>query len=118
MSKIYKYPKTLHLPFSPELSKDDKRLKDTSIFDGKEVVVSLKMDGENTTMYPDYIHARSVNEMKHSSQSWIKSFHSKIKYSIPEDHRICGENLYAEHSISYNELKSFYVQSKCVKRVL
>ena len=106
--KTYKYPKTLHLPFSPELSKDDKRLNNVDHFEGKEVVVSLKMDGENTSLYPNYLHARSINEMSHASQDWIKSFHAKIKYSIPKDHRICGENLYAEHSIPYEDLKSFF----------
>lgn len=107
--KKYKYPRTFHLPFSPSKTSDDKTLSSTEHFSNKNVSVSLKMDGENTTLYPNYLHARSINEPKHPSQDWIKSFHSQIKYSIPENFRICGENLFAKHSIEYTKLPSFFM---------
>jgi hypothetical protein len=109
MSTIYiKYPRTYHLPFSESKTDDDKTLKDCSIFDGKEVVVTIKMDGENTTMYNNYIHARSLDSKHHESREWVKRIQGEIGYLIPEHYRICGENLYAKHSIEYNDLHSYF----------
>jgi hypothetical protein len=62
----------------------------------------------NCTMYSDYIHARSLDSKNHPSRNWVKNLHSKIKYDIPEGWRICGENLYAKHSIYYSELESYF----------
>lgn len=94
-----KYPRTFHLPWSPGLHDDDRMMPDVSYLEGKEVVVTEKMDGENTSMYRDHIHARSVDSDNHVSREWVKNFWSQISYEIPEDWRICGENVYAEHSI-------------------
>ena len=58
--KYKKYPRTFHLPFSKGSTSDDKFLKDYSNFENKDIIVTLKMDGENTTMYNDHIHARSL----------------------------------------------------------
>ena len=101
-----KYPRTYHLPWSPGATKDDRILNNTDIFNN--VIVTVKMDGENTTMYSNYIHARSIEDNPHPSRSWIKSFHASIKHNIPEGWRVCGENLYAKHSINYNNLKSYF----------
>lgn len=76
---------------------------------GELVVITEKMDGENTTMYHDYIHARSLDSPHHSSQSWVKGFHSGIRDTIPDGIRICGENLYAQHSIPYDNLPSYFL---------
>jgi hypothetical protein len=69
-----KYPRTYHLPWSPGQTRDDRVIESTDIFKGKEVVVTIKMDGENTTMYHDYIHARSIDSGSHPSRTWIKNF--------------------------------------------
>lgn len=103
-----KYPRTFHLPQSPGNTSDDKVLSDTSCFHGKEVIINEKMDGESTTMYNDYIHARSIDGRHHPSRDWVKQFHSQIRYQIPVGDRICGENLYAQHSICYDNLKSYF----------
>ena len=102
-----KYPRTYHLPWSNP-TKDDKTLQDLSNFENKNVVVTIKLDGENTSMYRDYIHARSIDSKSHWTQSWIRNFHGKIKHEIPEGWRICGENLYAKHSIEYNNLLHYF----------
>jgi hypothetical protein len=102
-----KYPRTLHLPWSPGATDDDKIHKNVSIFENEEVVVTEKKDGENTSLYTNYYHARSLDSNSHQSQSWARSHHAKIKYNIPEGWRICAENLYAKHSIEYNDLKSY-----------
>ena len=104
-----KYPRTPHLPWSPGKSEDDESILSTDIFSNKEVVVTAKMDGENTSLYSNYIHARSINGRDHPSRSWVKNLHGKIKSEIPEGWRICGENMYAKHSIFYNNLPSYFL---------
>ena len=107
-----KYPRTFHLPWSPGTTEDDKVLTSLSGFEGEEVVVSLKLDGENTSLQRDYIHARSLEYAPRIDRDRIKALHASIAFEIPEDWRICGENLWAEHSISYKSLNSlFYVFS-------
>jgi hypothetical protein len=103
-----KYPRTYHLPFSPGVNDDDRTLKDCSNFEGKRVIVTEKMDGEQTSMYRDYIHARSVDGRSHPSRDWVKNLWSTFAHEIPEGWRICGENLFAKHSIRYTNLKSFF----------
>lgn len=104
----YKYPRTSHLPFSLSVSDDDKVMTDFSRFNGKRVIASLKKDGENTTFYTDYYHARSLDGRHHPSRDWVKAYWASIAHNIPVDWRVCGENLYAKHSIAYENLKSYF----------
>lgn len=107
---LVKYPRTPHLPWSPGASKDDVYLLDPGpVFAGKEVVATEKMDGENTSMYRDHIHARSLDSLHHPSRTWVKSIHGTIAQNIPEGWRVCGENMYAQHSIKYDSLKSYFL---------
>lgn len=106
--KYVKYPRTYHLPWS-YLSKDDRQLKNDNIFLNKNVIVSLKMDGENSTLYNDYIHARSINSGSHESRNWLKGYWSQFAYMLDENMRICGENLYAKHTVFYNDLPSYFM---------
>lgn len=108
-SKYVKYPRTMHLPWSEKLGKDDRRIGSTEQFEGKEVVVTVKMDGENTTMYNDHIHARSLDTGTHPSRNWVKGLWGRIGYNIPDGWRICGENMYAVHTIPYKDLDSFFL---------
>jgi hypothetical protein len=103
-----KYPRTPHLPWSPGASDDDIVRWEVTNFVGREVVVTEKRDGENTTMYRDHIHARSVDSRHHPSRNWVKQLHGRIGHLIPQGWRVCGENLYAEHSLRYTELKSYF----------
>jgi len=79
----YKYPRTYHFPWSPGLINDDKMLQDVNCFEGKIVIITEKMDGENTTMYHDYIHARSLDSRDHPSRSYVKGIWGNIKHEIP-----------------------------------
>lgn len=103
-----KYPRTMHFPWSPGMHSDDRMSHDLSKFLGEEVIITEKMDGENTTMYTDHIHARSIDSKGGRDRAWVKQLWSTIAYDIPKDWRICGENLWAEHSISYTGLKSYF----------
>jgi hypothetical protein len=78
------------------------------MFEGQDVVVTEKLDGENTSMYSDHIHARSMDSRHHPSRTWVKALHGSIAHQIPIKWRLCGENLYARHSIAYDELKSYF----------
>ena len=104
---LKKYPRTLHFPWSHPTS-DDKILPSTKCFHGKEVVVTEKLDGENSTLYTDHYHARSLTSSHHPSRTWIKNMHAMIRANIPEDFRVCGENVYAKHTIVYNELTTYF----------
>ena len=109
MSNLFKYPHTVHLPQSRTRTDDDHVLKYTDHLHGMHVVITTKMDGENTTLYRDHYHARSLDSRHHSSRDWIKAYHATIKADIPENWRICGENLYAQHSIRYDDLPSYFM---------
>lgn len=106
MNRI-KFPRTMHLPWSPGMTTDDKRIKNLDAFEGKRVIATLKKDGENTTLYSDYMHARSIDGRDHPSRSWAKQFHASIADQIPRDWRVCCENMYAKHSIAYDNLPSY-----------
>lgn len=103
-----KYPRSYHLPWSPGATKDDRTVPDVSHFEGQQVVVTAKMDGENATLYNDGLHARSLEYDPHPSRDWLKALHGRIAHEIPESWRICGENLYAKHSIHYAHLDSYF----------
>jgi ATP-dependent RNA circularization protein (DNA/RNA ligase family) len=106
---LVKYPRTPHLPWSEGMTSDDKMVKTLDHFRGKQILVSEKFDGENTSIYRDHIHARSLDSRHHESRTWVKQFWNQIRSDIPENWRICGENVYARHSIGYTDLPSFFM---------
>ncbi|MDQ0835543.1 putative kinase [Streptomyces achromogenes] len=102
------YPRTPHLPWSPGTSADDVRAVGLSGLAGREVVVTEKLDGENTTLYTDGLHARSVDSAHHPSRTWVKALQGRVGARIPAGWRVCGENMYARHSIPYDELDGYF----------
>jgi predicted kinase len=102
------YPRTRHLPWSPGATADDLRVTDLSGLRGREVVVTEKLDGENTTLYADGLHARSLDSAHHPSRTWVKGLQARIGHAIPEGWRVCGENMFARHSIAYEDLESWF----------
>lgn len=102
------YPRTPHLPWSPGATSDDVRIADLAGLAGREVVVTEKLDGENTTLYADGLHARSLDSAHHPSRGWVKALQGRIGARIPDGWRICGENMFARHSIPYDGLESFF----------
>lgn len=111
MSEYVKYPRTYHFPWSPGTSSDDRLMTPEDIrtaFEGRNVVVTEKLDGENTTFYSDHVHARSLDSRPHPSQNWVRQLHASIAHEIPKWYRICGENVYAKHSIYYDRLSTFF----------
>ena len=56
-----KCPRTYHLPYSPRATKDDKKLKDNWLdyFKNQEIVITEKLDGENTAFTSQDVYASS-----------------------------------------------------------
>lgn len=106
--KEIKYPKTLHFSWSENLQNDDRMLEDDDVFVGKTVVVTEKLDGENTGMTSEVCHARSLDSRDHASRHWVKGLHGQIRSEIPYGWKIFGENVFAKHSIFYTELDSYF----------
>lgn len=102
-----KYPRTYHAPWSYCVHSDDKVIKSTSGFEGKRVIVTEKMDGENTSLYNGYYHARSIDSRNHESRNYAKSIHAQFGHDIPEMWRLCCENMYMVHSIKYTNLRGY-----------
>ena len=117
--KYVKYPRTYHLPWS-HLLKDDRMVDNDEHFKGKRVIVTLKMDGENTSLYNDHIHARSLDSSSHETRRWVKGLWSRISYMLDDNMRVCGENLFAVHSVKYEKLSSYFmmfsmwIENKCL----
>ena len=96
-----KYPRTFHLPWSPGMNRDDRQMTDAGVFEDERVMICEKLDGENTTMHPDLVHARSLHTDSHPTRSWVKDLWAQKGYNIPQDWRVCGENMYGKHAIHY-----------------
>lgn len=103
-----KYPRTYHFPFSLGTSSDD-RIKYAwqSILE-KELVMTEKLDGENTCLKSDGIFARS--HAAPTRNPWAKNM-----WELWEQHKnnlgdlhIFGENLYGIHSIEYTHLQHYF----------
>jgi hypothetical protein len=106
-----KYGRTFHLPHSPGMHDDDKAWKDYSNFVGQRVIISKKMDGENTKAYSDgHVHARSIDSRGGEDRAWVKKFLiENVCFNLPEGWSVAGENLWAEHSIHYEGLPSYFL---------
>jgi hypothetical protein len=111
MTKSYeesvKYPRTYHLPWSLGKTEDDRTMKSASVFEGRRVIVTRKMDGENFSGYQTHCHARSIDGRNHYTRDWAKNYWMQRASELPTGWRICAENLYAVHSIKYENLESY-----------
>lgn len=114
-----KYPRTYHVPFSPGATKDDKKLKDGwfEYYRGKEIVLTEKLDGENSCLCQRGVFARSHGTETRSPWSinlWgDDGLYWEVKGFIDDDLLVFGENLYGEHSIHYSKLKDYFHVFAC-----
>lgn len=107
-----KYPRTFHLPHSPGITSDDRVMKSDEVLRSltgatKGVVVTEKLDGENTSLHSNHIHARSEDSRTNPWGNYLKSVWANIKHKIPDNLQIVVENVYAKHSIYYDRLTSY-----------
>jgi RNA ligase. len=104
-----KYGRTFHLPMSPGATSDDKIMSSLDGLKVDDLIVTEKMDGENTTIHASGSHARSPDSGHHPSRDWLKAFAAIITPQLFDDERIVGENLYARHSVAYEALPSYFL---------
>jgi len=109
-----KHPRTFHCPWSLGRTDDDKthtlKMINWAFERCREVIVTEKADGENTTIYHGgRTHARSLDSKSHPSRDWLRAFAAQVGHDIPENWRVCGENVYARHSIGYTALPSYFL---------
>lgn len=104
-----KYGRTFHLPISPGATSDDKIMSSLDGLMVDDLVVTEKMDGENTTIHAGGSHARSPDSRYHPSRDWLKAFAAGVSPYLAEGERIVGENLYARHSVAYDALPSYFL---------
>ena len=109
-TKVNKYPRTPHFPFSPGISEDDVILPSTSTLPcfNQEAVLTEKLDGGNCSIFRRKVYARTVGEQAtHPSFGAIKQMAGQISCLIPDNIQIFCENLFAIHSINYDRLDSY-----------
>lgn len=104
-----KYGRTYHVPISPGATSDDKVMIGLDGLLVGDLVVTEKMDGENTTIHQGGSHARSPDSRYHPSRDWLKAFAAGISPQLADGERIVGENLYARHAIGYAALPSYFL---------
>lgn len=103
-----KYPRTYHFPFSEGAINDDRIQAHWQQLLNGEVVVSEKLDGENTCIKSDGVYARShgaVNRNPWARPIW--EIWERVGRSLGDVH-VFGENLYAIHSIKYARLPHYF----------
>ncbi|MES2454882.1 MAG: RNA ligase family protein [Bacteroidota bacterium] len=106
MAISQKYGRTYHYPFSPGTSGDDRVAKDYFTYLNKIplLVHTEKLDGENNCLSRHGVFARS--HAAPTTSAWTESlrrFWQSIKHDLgPLE--IFLENLYAVHSLEYQEL--------------
>lgn len=106
---LIRAPRTYHLPWSAGMHNDDRMMPTTEFLEGRRVIATEKMDGENTSIYTRDLHARSPDGRSHPSRDRVKAWASRFQHEIPEDWRLVGENLTAVHSIAYTDLPHIFL---------
>lgn len=104
-----KYNRTFHLRGSPGATNDDKIASDISSMLNVPVIITEKLDGENTGLTRDGVYARSHETFTTSPWTFeIRQMHNMLKSGISEGVTIFGEGMEAIHSIEYTNLMSYF----------
>lgn len=104
-----KYPRTLHLPWSPGASSDDKIIEDVNALLGCPIVITEKLDGSNMAWTKQDVFARShAGAPAHPSFDAAKAMHAEIGWRLPSKFTFFGEWCYAVHSIEYDALPGYF----------
>lgn len=103
-----KYPRTYHFPFSEGATSDDRIQAHWQEILQQELIVTEKLDGENSCIKASGVYARShgaVNRNPWARPVW--DIWERIGHTLGDLH-IFGENLYAVHSIEYSNLTHYF----------
>jgi hypothetical protein len=105
-----KYPRTYHVPFSKGLTNNDRKAADgwEKYIINRNIVITEKLDGENTAITKHGAFARShaaPTDSPWSANIWKEGgWYDYLKKYIADDEIMYGENMYAIHSIEYDRL--------------
>lgn len=103
-----KYPRTYHLPSSPGTTSDDRIAKDISGIYNRNIVITEKLDGENTCINKYGVFARShVEPTRNPWAFYLQPLYQILKNELGEL-EVFGESLYAIHSIKYSGIESYF----------
>ena len=103
-----KYSRTYHFSFSPGTTSDDRIAKDWEDILANELLMTEKLDGENTCLKESGVYARS--HAAPTVSPWSVKMRELWEYhkNALGDLEVFGENLYAIHSIEYERLDSYF----------
>jgi hypothetical protein len=104
-----KYPRTSHLFFSPGSTNDDRIADSAESLIGIDIVITEKLDGENTGMTKGGVYARSHGA--YTTSNWsreVRQIQQRISSDLSEDVFLFGENMEGIHSIEYSNLESYF----------
>lgn len=105
-----KYNRTMHLPWSPGGTNDDKRAPSVESLLNVPLVITEKMDGSNTSLENIGCFARTHSgPPTHASFDGLKALHASVKYNIPVGIQLFGEWCFALHSIPYDSLPGYFL---------
>ena len=103
-----KYPRSLHLPWSPGGTNDDKRMADVSSLLDVPLVITEKCDGSNLTYTRTSVFSRSHSGPPgHASFDLAKATHARIAHELSLGLSLFCEYCYAVHSIEYGALPDY-----------
>jgi ATP-dependent RNA circularization protein (DNA/RNA ligase family) len=105
-----KYPRTYHFNFSPGATNDDRISDSMSNLIGQEIVITEKLDGENTSMTDGGVFARSHAD--YTTSPWSREVRALHKLMVEDELGdgvyLFGENMEGIHSIEYTNLTSYF----------
>lgn len=109
IDKMDKYGRTYHLPFSPGATSDDKILHEwQDLLACPDLVLTEKLDGENTCLKREGVFARSHAAPTRSPWAAnVRELWQRLRRDLG-DWQIFGENLYGIHSIEYERLQHHF----------
>jgi hypothetical protein len=103
-----KYPRTYHLPYSPGTTSDDRIAADVSALFREPVVITEKLDGENTCLNRYGVFARSHGAPTRNPWAGYLQERWQILHRDLGSLELFGESLYAMHSIEYTGLEDYF----------
>lgn len=103
-----KYGRTYHFPFSPGTTNDDKIQSDWLPLLQHSLILTEKLDGENTCLKASGVYARShVAPTRNPWAGNMWEIWENVRNDLGEL-EIFGENLYGKHSIEYKVLTHYF----------
>lgn len=82
---------------------DDKVHRNIDRLIGVPVTITEKMDGSNVTLCNGEVYARAVSgPSQHAWHGMVRKHHAWKTRTLGPDYKVCGEDMYAIHSIVYD----------------